>query len=211
MPLSKAGGKGRKKRKEGPPKLGCVCVCGRTSQPCNVSPTYKENIRKLKHSGWWCHKWQALIGIMSIAHNSGSSCMSDEFMIPPPTPPNAALLFCSASEWVFFGSSEISPCNLASVLHTKNATDATLISKQRHWHNYSANISAPWGGNVNLDFSLLLHELFHFPQFSFRSNKTLRKKEVKWYRLNPWHTCTRGTSFSFSKQRVVVRTFLNLP
>lgn len=76
MPLSKACRKGKKK-KEGPLNSE-LCV-----QPHNpvMFHLHTKKHTKLKHSGWWCHKWQALTGRISIAHNSGSPCMSDKFMI----------------------------------------------------------------------------------------------------------------------------------
>lgn len=78
MPLSKAGRR-KKKKKGGSERRGLLNQSWAT-QPSNVPPTYKD--RKLKHRGWWCHKWQALTGRISIAHNSKSPCMSDRFMIP---------------------------------------------------------------------------------------------------------------------------------
>lgn len=170
MPLSKACRKGKKKKqeKEGPPNSE---LCGRTTQPSNVPPTYKDTHRKLKHRGWWCHKWQALTGRISIAHNSGSPCMSDKFMIPSKS---RSPIFLCIRMGVFW-SRKISPCSLASVPHTKNVTDATLISEQRDWHNYSAQFQ---GYEVATSVSIS-HCSFTscstFSEFSFRSNKTLQK------------------------------------
>lgn len=76
MPLSKAG-REKKKRERGASQFRAVCV--QPHNPSNIPPTYIDT--KLKHRGWWCHKWQALTGRISIAHNSGSPCMSDRFMI----------------------------------------------------------------------------------------------------------------------------------
>lgn len=84
MPLSKACRKGEeKRRKRG--RLIQYSVCTTTHNKTLQCSTYIQRHMhiKLKDRGWWCHKWQALTGRISIPHNSGSPCMSDKFMIPP--------------------------------------------------------------------------------------------------------------------------------
>lgn len=83
MPLSKACRKGEEKNgKRG--LLIQYSVCTTTHNKTLQCSTYiqRHMHTKLKDRGWWCHKWQALTGRISIPHNSGSPCMSDKFMIP---------------------------------------------------------------------------------------------------------------------------------
>lgn len=63
-------------REGGPPNL-VLCVYNASQQSLVVYHLHT----KLQRRGWWCHKWQALTGRISIPHNSGSPCMSDKFMI----------------------------------------------------------------------------------------------------------------------------------
>lgn len=74
-----------------------------------------------------------------------------------------------------FWSSQISPCSLARVPRTQNVTDATLISEQRDWHNYSARFQAcEVATSVSISHCCFMG-CSTFSSFSFGSNKRLQK------------------------------------
>lgn len=152
MPLSKACRKEKKKQRV----RGGLLIRGCAAAQYN--PVMLHLHTKLKHRGWWCHKWQALTGRISIAHNSRSPCMSDKFMI------------LSEMSLSYFPLHE-NGCFLESLDFTMQFGWCPSY-KECDWRNINLQtkrlaqllrtISGLGGGNVSLDFSLLLHELFHF-------------------------------------------------
>lgn len=141
-----------------------------------------------------------------MAPNSRGPCMSDRFMIPSER--RAAACLCSGVD--VFGAARFHHAVLASGPRAQNVTDATLSSQQSDWHSYSAQISGLWGGDVSLDFSLLLRGLFRsLPVLVWDRTKSSRK-EADRHRLNPPHARTEGPSLpphQNPKSKVMARTF----